>query len=155
MSQSSVRRHLGCDKQSPYILVSRGRSLPWLACCSSSVTSSVVQLKPQQFHHVQGDNGLSSVTLWTQINTTYFAVPCNFGQLLFLSQLILPFTPMFYCSHISLLTTVSVWRRGLQDVFKSLPLMSCWGWPSVFASPTEAVPGTGSWLLSSLGFCWG
>lgn len=64
-------------------------------------------------------------------------------------QLILPFTPIFYYSHISLLTTVSVWQQGLQDVFKSLPLMSCWGWPSVFASPTEAVPGTGSWLPPS------
>lgn len=59
-------------------------------------------------------------------------VPRNLGQLLFLTALILPLTPMLYDSHISLLTTVSVWWQQLQDVFKSLLLMSCWGWPSVF-----------------------
>lgn len=32
--------------------------------------------------------------------------------------------------HISLLTTASAWRQQLQDVFKSPPLMSCWGRPS-------------------------
>lgn len=116
--------------------------------------SLVMHLDPG--YHAHADNGLSNVTPLSQINALYeHAVPCNLGQLLFLSQLIWPFTPMLYDSHISLLTTVSVWRQGLQDVFKSLLLMSCWGWPSVFASPTQAVPGTGSWLLPSLGFCWG
>lgn len=50
-------------------------------------------------------------------------------------------------SSISLLTMDCV-ATGAQDVFKSLLLMSCWGWPSVFTSPTEAVPGWSSWLPS-------
>lgn len=40
---------------------------------------------------------------------------------------------------ITLLIGFSARRQELQDVFTSPPLISRWGWPSVFPSPTEAV----------------
>lgn len=58
---------------------------------------------------------------------------------------------------ISLLTTASAWRQQLQDVFKSPPLMSCWGRPSASrnshnrAAAEKQAPG----LPPSLHLCCG
>lgn len=70
-------------------------------------------------------NGITAVEFSINSYRHKHAFPCNYVQLLFFQWLILPSTLMFYYSHISLLTTVCVWQQGLQDVFKSLLLMSC------------------------------